>query len=152
VVKSDVEDIFELFEEECSGNGQLIDDDCDCNTGYVGAECPEYECFGILNNDTEVCSGNGYCWGNNTCTCMNGYEGIECESIKTDNLETPFSITESYTEYDFKLMIPENEKYFVTFNSNDDEQIDPLKQFYSFNKQTNEWNLKIQYDSIFELF
>ncbi|KAF0977322.1 hypothetical protein FDP41_003975 [Naegleria fowleri] len=53
-----------------------------CPTGTVmspdGTICLEY-CYGILQNMTNVCSGNGVCSSNNTCQCSNGYFGSQCQ-------------------------------------------------------------------------
>jgi hypothetical protein len=61
----------------CNGNGNLnkkylkflfikignctSDDHRECNFGYFGNDCEIKNCFGILSNDSNVCSGNGNC-------------------------------------------------------------------------------------------
>ncbi len=38
-------------------------------------------CFGIPDNDPDVCSGNGICIAPDTCSCYAGYAGPQCEFV-----------------------------------------------------------------------
>eukprot|EP01080_Neovahlkampfia_damariscottae_P003601 gene3602-6336_t len=58
-------------------NGQL--DKCDCSSPYFGDYCEFYNCTGISNNETNVCSSHGSCIAPETCNCTSGYVGSDCQ-------------------------------------------------------------------------
>ncbi|KAL9644628.1 hypothetical protein ABK040_015367 [Willaertia magna] len=72
-------------------------------TKFAGRFCESHECFGVLYNETNVCSGNGNetnvcgghgkCVGTNQCACNSGYDGPKCQEttcggISSYNIES----------------------------------------------------------------
>ena len=64
----------------CSGNGTCIaDDECQCNSGFLGNNCEYVQCFGISNEMVQqVCNGHGICIGPDVCLCDYNYQGESC--------------------------------------------------------------------------
>ncbi|KAG2392360.1 hypothetical protein C9374_012612 [Naegleria lovaniensis] len=70
----------------CNGHGicRVVSpnspDQCNCNIGYFGENCQYSFCFGIMSNDSTVCSGHGKCIGPDTCKCDDNtvYTGKQC--------------------------------------------------------------------------
>jgi hypothetical protein len=60
----------------------LIDDYCECETGYTGPKCEhhvQFYCYGIPDYYTkEVCSGHGTCIATDHCHCDHGWHGERC--------------------------------------------------------------------------
>lgn len=50
-----------------------------CTKGYGDSDCHLVNCFGINGTQSDVCSGNGTCIANDTCSCNDGYGGSQCE-------------------------------------------------------------------------
>jgi hypothetical protein len=64
----------------CSGaNGTCISPNlCSC-PNYGGSECQFPKCFGILGNESNVCSSHGACSFPDNCLCISTYRGSSCE-------------------------------------------------------------------------
>jgi hypothetical protein len=61
----------------CSSNGQCTaPDTCSCNTGYSGATCQSWTCFGLSNLDANVCNAHGSCTTPDTCVCSGDYSYV----------------------------------------------------------------------------
>jgi len=60
--------------------------------GYISTGGNTLTCFGIRSTDTEVCSGNGVCGAQDTCTCENGYTGEDCSSAVADPQVPEFGV------------------------------------------------------------
>jgi len=66
-----------------------------CNTTQ---DCPDPEpsppdlpeCFGILSNETNVCSGNGQCVDTDDCGCAECWFGVECSEFNATCDQVPF--------------------------------------------------------------
>mmetsp|Transcript_11071 Transcript_11071/g.41303 ORF Transcript_11071/g.41303 Transcript_11071/m.41303 type:complete len:692 (+) Transcript_11071:2150-4225(+) len=67
--------------EVCMGRGECISPNaCQCDEGYVGTNCENFQCFGHAHEgDAQVCSGHGACVAVDQCECLAGYSGKECE-------------------------------------------------------------------------
>lgn len=64
----------------CSYHGTCVSfDTCECEDGYSGDRCEEFQCFGTPKSDPTACSGNGVCVGSDTCVCSPGFAGSECQ-------------------------------------------------------------------------
>jgi hypothetical protein len=63
----------------CSGNGNCLNNKCECFFGYFGNNCELTTCYDIEINDETVCSGNGICTNLNKCLCNKKYSGDNCE-------------------------------------------------------------------------
>ncbi|EFC50080.1 predicted protein [Naegleria gruberi] len=49
------------------------------NNSSPSQEPPKIFCFGISQNSSLACSGNGNCISNNSCSCSENYVGLQCE-------------------------------------------------------------------------
>ncbi|EFC41524.1 predicted protein [Naegleria gruberi] len=91
-VYNGVEDYFATTDyRACSNHGKCVinattlEGKCQCNSGYYGTYCGAFNCYGLANNDTNVCSGHGSCTGINSCSCYSNstkgfYSGSTCSS------------------------------------------------------------------------
>ncbi len=72
--------MFVLVKNEFNlGLGQCVSVDvCNCINSY-GASCQIFSCNGVLNNNTNVCSGNGQCLSIDNCICSAKYAGNNCQ-------------------------------------------------------------------------
>ena len=61
----------------CSGRGEYLNGECQCNPGWKGKEC------NLRHDECEVpdCNGHGKCV-NGKCSCMRGYKGEFCQEGK----------------------------------------------------------------------
>jgi hypothetical protein len=75
---------FEIDKCKCKQNVQGLRCD-DCIDGYTySSGCKNYSCFGIPNNSTYACGGNGECKSPNVCQCFSGiYSGDQCNQVSS---------------------------------------------------------------------
>jgi hypothetical protein len=91
---------FKRQSSVCSGHGTCNGQYCNCNAGWLGADCETPASPSCSNADTSgsnnasparsfkkmrqasVCSGNGYCLGQ-ICVCKAGFSGNDCQNAST---------------------------------------------------------------------
>jgi len=74
---------------ECLPNGPNNEPICQCASGYIPnggsgsqLQCkPEIFCFGLPDEDSNVCNGQGFCQNQDKCKCFSGFKGTQCQNI-----------------------------------------------------------------------
>jgi len=70
----------------CAQSDYAYGDDCEfCQEGYSGKLCKP-NCFGMLANDTTICSAHGSCVALDTCECASNYYGANCSVSSCFNI------------------------------------------------------------------
>ncbi len=68
--------------EACGLGVCVAQDECLCPEGYIGDECEiEVWCNGVFKADDTVCSAQGTCNNDGTCTCFDQWEGVDCDEL-----------------------------------------------------------------------
>ncbi|ELU08904.1 hypothetical protein CAPTEDRAFT_159800 [Capitella teleta] len=65
---------------DCSGQGECVNDQCECYTGHTGWDCSQSVC-------PILCQGNGI-YSRGRCQCYEGWKGSEC-SVPRHQCEDP---------------------------------------------------------------
>eukprot|EP01080_Neovahlkampfia_damariscottae_P008579 gene8579-404_t len=53
-------------------------DFCKCDSGYSGDFCEKFTCYGIENDNTNVCNSHGSCTALDNCICESTFTGNNC--------------------------------------------------------------------------